>query len=142
MLGVDTELVRVLAIVAAEALLVENHARHHEACEEAGHQQPSVVPLMRTVFASRDVGALARASAALQKQASAIARTRGINLRGVAGAEVDDWAIVGEPERVADGIARYQQAFGMTHLIVRSQIPGVERAEILSSLELVAELQA
>jgi alkanesulfonate monooxygenase SsuD/methylene tetrahydromethanopterin reductase-like flavin-dependent oxidoreductase (luciferase family) len=122
--------------------LVENHARHREACDEAGREQPSVVPLMRTVFISRDVGVLARASAALQKQASAIARTRGIDLQRVVGAEVDDWAIVGEPERVADGIARYQEAFGMTHLVVRSQIPGVEREQMLSSLELVASLQS
>ena len=100
------------------------------------------VKLMRTVFTSRDVGVLARASAALQKQASAIARTRGIDLQRVAGTEVDDWAIVGEPERVADGIARYQETFGMTHLVVRSQIPGVERVQMLSSLELVASLQS
>jgi len=122
--------------------LVENHARHREACDEAGRERPRAVPLMRTVFSSRDVGALARASAGLAKQASTIARTRGINLQRVAGAEVDDWAIVGEPARVADGIARYRETFGMTHLVVRSQIPGVEREEMLASLEQVAELQA
>jgi alkanesulfonate monooxygenase SsuD/methylene tetrahydromethanopterin reductase-like flavin-dependent oxidoreductase (luciferase family) len=122
------------------ARLVENHARHREACAAAGREPPETVPLMRTVFASRDVGALARASAGLARQASVIARTRGAAFRGAASAELDDWAIVGEPERVADGIARYREAFGMTHLVVRAQIPDVERSDMEASLELLAEL--
>jgi alkanesulfonate monooxygenase SsuD/methylene tetrahydromethanopterin reductase-like flavin-dependent oxidoreductase (luciferase family) len=97
---------------------------------------------MRTVFASRDPLALARASEGLARQAFAIARTRGSAFRAAAGADLDDWAIVGEPARVADRIARYREAFGMTHLVVRAQIPGVERAELEGSLEVLAGLYA
>ncbi len=120
--------------------LSENLARHREACDEAGREVPEAVPIMRTLFVSRDVGALARASAALEQQVAAMARTRGVNLRQAAGAELDEWAIVGEPEQVADQIARYRESFGMTHLIVRAQIPGVDREQMESSLEQVAQL--
>jgi alkanesulfonate monooxygenase SsuD/methylene tetrahydromethanopterin reductase-like flavin-dependent oxidoreductase (luciferase family) len=115
---------------------------NREACDEAGREVPDAVPIMRTLFVSREVGALARASTALERQAAAMANTRGASFRSAAGAELDEWALVGEPERVADDVARYREAFGMTPLVVRAQIPGVERAQMEASLELVAELAA
>ena len=36
--------------------------------------------------------------------------------------------------------ARYREAFGMTHLVVRAQIPGVDRTQMESSLEQAATL--
>ena len=47
---------------------------------------------------------------------------------------------MGEPERVSDRIASYRERFGMTHLIARAQIPGVERDELETSLELLSDL--
>ncbi len=125
------------------ARLGENLARHREACEEAGCEVPDEVPIMRTLFVSRDVGALARASAALEQQAAALVRTRGsAAFEEAAGSSLEDWALVGEPEQVADRVGRYREAFGMTHLVVRAQIPGVDRAQMEASLESVAELAA
>jgi alkanesulfonate monooxygenase SsuD/methylene tetrahydromethanopterin reductase-like flavin-dependent oxidoreductase (luciferase family) len=120
--------------------LAENLARHREACEESGHELPSVVPLMRTAFVSDDVTTLARANAALELQLRAMAKAPSAALRRGAEGEVDDWALVGEPARVADAIAALEERFGMTHLIVRSQIPGLESAEIEASLEHLAAL--
>lgn len=120
--------------------LAENLARHREACAEAGREPPADVPLMRSVFTSRDVGALARATAALEQQLRGLARAPAAALREGAAAALDEWALVGEPEAVAERIAGLQERFGMTHLIARAQIPGLDAKEVEASLELVAEL--
>ena len=118
--------------------LAENLARHREACEQSGHELPSVVPLMRTAFVSDNVTTLARASAALEQQMRAMAKAPSAVLRRGALGDPEDWAIVGEPALVADAIAALEERFGMTHLIVRSQIPGLEPREIEASLEYLA----
>jgi alkanesulfonate monooxygenase SsuD/methylene tetrahydromethanopterin reductase-like flavin-dependent oxidoreductase (luciferase family) len=120
--------------------LVENYARHREALPEKRRERPMAVPIMRTVFVSRRPERLARAQQALARQAAALARAPAPNLRLAAHAEVDDWAIVGEPAAVADGIARYRDALGMTHLIARVQIPGLDADDIVDSLEALAGL--
>jgi alkanesulfonate monooxygenase SsuD/methylene tetrahydromethanopterin reductase-like flavin-dependent oxidoreductase (luciferase family) len=120
--------------------LEANHARHREACQEAGLPPPAIVPIMRTVFASRDAGVLGRARDALSQQSAALSRARPSALRRAADAAIDDWACVGEPAQVADEIAQYRETFGMTHLVARAQIPGVERSELEGSLELLAAL--
>ena len=120
--------------------LEENYARHREALPEARRDEPLAVPIMRTLFASRDAARLARVREALAAQAAALAKAPTAALRRAASAGLEDWAIVGEPEEVAEGVARYREKLGMTHLIVRAGIPGVPRAEIEASLELVASL--
>ena len=95
---------------------------------------------MRTLFASRDAACLARVREALAAQAAALAKAPTAALRHAASAGLEDWAIVGEPEAVAEGVARYREKLGMTHLIVRAGIPGVPREEIEASLELLAPL--
>ena len=49
---------------------------------------------------------------------------------------------MGSAPEVEDGIARYREALGMTHLIARVQVPGAEPAEIESALDQLAELSA
>jgi alkanesulfonate monooxygenase SsuD/methylene tetrahydromethanopterin reductase-like flavin-dependent oxidoreductase (luciferase family) len=120
--------------------LIENYARHRDALPDAQRDTPMAVPIMRTVFVSRRPERLAQAHLALERQAAAMARAPAANLRQAAEASVDDWAIVGEPEAVADGIARYRERFGMTHLIARVQIPGLDADDIVDSLEALASL--
>jgi alkanesulfonate monooxygenase SsuD/methylene tetrahydromethanopterin reductase-like flavin-dependent oxidoreductase (luciferase family) len=120
------------------AKLEENHARHREACEAAGRALPEAVPIMRTVFASRDAAVLARAREALAAQAAALAKASAPAIRRAAAAALEDWALVGEPAAVADGVARYRERFGMTHLIVRAQIPGASLRDLEASLDLLA----
>ena len=120
--------------------LEENLTRYREACGAAGREPPAEVPIMRTVFVSEDVGELARASAALEEQMRGMARApRALRARLTADA-LDDWAIVGEPAAVADRIAALRERFGMTHLIVRTQIPGLDTATTEASVANISGL--
>jgi alkanesulfonate monooxygenase SsuD/methylene tetrahydromethanopterin reductase-like flavin-dependent oxidoreductase (luciferase family) len=120
--------------------LAENLERHRVACAEAGRELPAEVPLMRTAFVSDDISTLARASAALEQQMRAMAKAPSAALRRGALGDLKDWALIGEPTQVADAIAALEERFGMTHLIVRTQIPGLDAAEAEASLERLAEL--
>jgi alkanesulfonate monooxygenase SsuD/methylene tetrahydromethanopterin reductase-like flavin-dependent oxidoreductase (luciferase family) len=121
------------------ARLRENHARHRGALPEP---RRLAVPVMRTVFASREPSRLRGAREALARQAAALARAPSPAFRSLAGAELEDWAIVGETGAVADAIARYREELGMTHLVVRAQIPGLPPELAEASLALVAEVAA
>jgi alkanesulfonate monooxygenase SsuD/methylene tetrahydromethanopterin reductase-like flavin-dependent oxidoreductase (luciferase family) len=122
------------------ARLEANHARHREALPAPARDGELAVPVMRTVFASRDASRLREVRDALAKQAAALARAPSAALRGAAESSLDDWALVGEPAAVAEKIGRYRERLGMTHLVVRGQIPGLPREDAEASLRLVAEL--
>lgn len=121
-------------------VLCENYARHREALAAADQRQAVPIPVMRTVFVSRDTAVLARVRTALAKQAAAMASMQLASMRRHADAPVEEWALVGEPEAVADGVSRYREKLGMTHLIVRSHVPGIESALLSESLEQIAVL--
>jgi len=121
--------------------LQANYALHAEALDEAGRDRAIPVPVMRTVFVSDDPGTLARVHEALTRQAGALARAGTASLRRAAGAAVDDIAIVGEPEAVADRIRHYRESLGVTHLIARTHVPGVEPQELERSLHRLAALE-
>ncbi len=121
------------------ARLAENYARHREALPLASRGEALAVPIMRTLFASRDAARLREVRDALSRQAAALARAPGPAFRRIADASLEDWAIVGEPEQVADHVARYREELGMTHLVVRAQIPGLPRELAEASLALIAE---
>ena len=105
-----------------ESVLVENYNTHQAALAEPN----PVVPLMRTVFVSKDRATLSRVRDQL-----------GTETRRSPAKDVDDWAIVGDPEQVAARIQSYRASTGMTHLIARGRISGVEEDEQISSLELL-----
>jgi alkanesulfonate monooxygenase SsuD/methylene tetrahydromethanopterin reductase-like flavin-dependent oxidoreductase (luciferase family) len=52
----------------------------------------------------------------------------------------EDWAILGGPDEVAEGVRRYREKLGVTHLIARVQIPGLAREEVEASLHELAEI--
>ena len=120
--------------------LVENYARHREACPDSVAYDELAVPVMRTVFVTRDRAAELRVHTALERQAAALASSRAAWLREAGGAGVDDTALVGEPDAVAAGIQRYREKLGVTLLIARVQVPGAEPGEVDASIELLAEL--
>jgi len=122
------------------ARLEENYARHRGALPEAQRGARLAVPVMRTIFVSRNASELGRAREALAKQGAALAKASVASIRRNGGEDVDAWALVGEPERVQDGIARYREQLGMTHLIARIHVPGVEREALVASLECLARL--
>ncbi len=117
--------------------LEENYALHREACSE---EPPSdfAVPIMRTLFITRDRELADHARQALDRQSASLARSRAVLRRPPS--SVEEWAMVGEPEAVSDAVADYRERLGMTHLIVRPGIPNVPPLEVRKSLEFIAEL--
>jgi alkanesulfonate monooxygenase SsuD/methylene tetrahydromethanopterin reductase-like flavin-dependent oxidoreductase (luciferase family) len=119
-----------------------NYAAHREALVAAHGEIDVAVPLMRTLFAHRDASVRDRVREGLERQASLIARTARGSLQEAVPTSVDDFALVGEPAAVADGIARHREELSATHLIARTQVPGAEESETLASLEHLAEIGA
>jgi alkanesulfonate monooxygenase SsuD/methylene tetrahydromethanopterin reductase-like flavin-dependent oxidoreductase (luciferase family) len=127
--------------IETEAALAANYAAHRATLAEHGHDASALaVPVMRTVFAHPDAGVVGRVRDALQRQALALARAPTAALRRAGAGDVEDFAIFGEPPRVADEIARQREKLGMTHLIARTQVPGADEAELLTALEALAAL--
>jgi alkanesulfonate monooxygenase SsuD/methylene tetrahydromethanopterin reductase-like flavin-dependent oxidoreductase (luciferase family) len=122
------------------ARLEENYARHRDALSGDRATAAIAVPVMRSIFVSRNASEVARAREALARQGAALTKTSIASIRRTANEDVDAWALVGDPEQVRDGIARYREKLGMTHLIARIHVPGVERETLVASLECFARL--
>lgn len=116
------------------SVLEANYRLHREAAEVAGMGSISTVPVMRTV-------ALARNAADEQRLRDALARTVPAQMADKAGA-VDDWAIVGEPQRVAEKMAEYVERLGITHLVARVQVSGIDETQRHYTLEKLPALCA
>lgn len=122
--------------------LVENHERHRNMLSTEPIAKDLAVPVMRTVFICEGDARAARVRDALAAQTASLAASRAANIRRAAHSDVASFALVGGVAEVADGIARYRETLGMTHLIARVQVPGAEPTEIESALEHLAELSA
>ena len=115
------------------ATLQQNYAQHAAAANEAGAELTGVVPLMRTVFVSKDAATLADVKEALSKRTE--------NARLVEGESAEDWTIVGEPNEVLDKIASYQEQLGLTHMVAtRLRIGGMAEPVMRQSVALLAEI--
>lgn len=111
--------------------LKTNYQQHRDAAAQAGVAAPTIVPLMRTVFVSRD-GKLLKT---LRQKAQEIENTR---LQP--GETLDDWTLIGEPNWVREQLQRYQEELGMTHLVAaRPRLPGLAQTELRTSVALLAE---
>ncbi len=114
--------------------LADNYARHAQAAAEAGHGNIDTVPVMRTVFLTRN----RRQGEAIRARVHDQARQTG---RLSDDAKVDDWTIIGDPGLVADRVAEYRERLNLSHLIVtRLRITGVDRADVEASMAGLAEL--
>jgi len=112
--------------------LQDNYQLHRDAAAAAEVSLSAVVPVMRTVFVSRDASLLQRV------RDEVALRTE--NTRLEAGASVADWTVIGEPEEVADKLAAYQSTLGMTHLIAtRLRISGLAERVLRDSVVLLAD---
>jgi alkanesulfonate monooxygenase SsuD/methylene tetrahydromethanopterin reductase-like flavin-dependent oxidoreductase (luciferase family) len=121
--------------------LEANYAAHREEVERHHGEQSLPVPVMRTVFAHADVRVCARVHAGLSRQAAGLARSGAAAIRRAGTDDVDAWALVGEPARVADRIAHYRERIGVTHLVARVRVPGAETAETEAALENLSGLR-
>jgi len=120
--------------------LVENYALHEAARPEDARNGQLPVPVIRTAFVTREAARARAIRDALTKQLRALAQTEQALPRPAHDAPIDAWALVGEPERVAEGIERYREALGLTHLILRAQVPEASASELAESVHLLAEL--
>ena len=120
--------------------LVANHERHRSVLDDASRAEPLAVPVMRTVFICKSEALAERVREALAAQTAALAASRAASLRRASESEVSSFALVGGTSQVAEGIARYREVIGMTHLIARVQVPAAEPAEVEAALEGLAEL--
>jgi alkanesulfonate monooxygenase SsuD/methylene tetrahydromethanopterin reductase-like flavin-dependent oxidoreductase (luciferase family) len=112
--------------------LEENYAKHRAAAAEAEVQLSDVVPLMRTVFVSRDPLMLKRVREELAQRTE--------NARLVDGEGMEDWTIVGGPDEVREKIAMYEERLGMNHMVAtRLRIGGIEESVLRESVALLAE---
>ena len=112
--------------------LEQNYQTHRQSALDAGTALRPEVPLMRTLFVSRD--------AAMLKQVRAELHERVEHVRMVEGEQVDDWAIIGEPGEVLDKIALYEERLGMTHMIAtRLRIGGIPEPVLRESVALLAQ---
>jgi alkanesulfonate monooxygenase SsuD/methylene tetrahydromethanopterin reductase-like flavin-dependent oxidoreductase (luciferase family) len=122
-------------------VLVRNYARHAEACAQAGVAVPDIVPIMRTVFVSRDDAKLDRVRAALATQVATMREQANDAMRARMPETVDEWGIVGTPEQVLARIAEYRSGLGMTHLIAtRLRIGAVDVEALEESIHTLAEI--
>ena len=112
--------------------LEQNYAQHRLSAEEEGVAKPSDVPLMRTVFVSKDARQIEKLRQFMLEQSE--------NSRLAEGETLDDWAIIGEPSYVRERVDEYRQRLGMTHLIAtRMRVSGLEEVELRGSVALLAE---
>ncbi len=122
--------------------LVENYARHREGLPAGVEPATLAVPAIRTVFVTQRPEVEKRVRDGLAAQAEAIARQLGDTLPHAGAAPLEEWALVGEPDAVADQIERYRETIGLTHLIARVQVPGAEDAEVEAASAALPELGA
>jgi alkanesulfonate monooxygenase SsuD/methylene tetrahydromethanopterin reductase-like flavin-dependent oxidoreductase (luciferase family) len=128
--------------IEALETLRENYARHQEVFREGGAARDLAVPIMRTVFICDDDACAKRVRDALATQTAALADSTAASIRRSATADVASFALIGSSAEVEDGIARYRETLGMTHLIARVQVPAAEPREVEAALERLAELAA
>ena len=118
--------------------LEANHKVHRDALP-AGAPRP-IVPLMRTVFVSDDRQLCNRVRSGLIAQAVRMARSGSRLVSEDQLLEIENWALVGDPAQVRDGIDRYAELVGMSHLIARCGVPEAAPQEVEESLRLLARL--
>ena len=120
--------------------LLENTARQRAARGPDFDGERLAVPIMRTTFVARDPALVERVRDALRREAAAMAAAPLARLRRHAQAELDDWALVGDPDFVAERVTSYREKLGMTHLVARVQVPGAGPEAIEESVALLAKL--
>ena len=120
-----------LPIYLLESLqtLADNYRQHREA-SLAENVQPAVVPPMRTVYVSHDKQEIAQLRQRVETEVE--------NSRLQPDESLDDWTLIGDPAFVRDGIHRYQETLGMTHMVYPAAFAGLSDAQ-LRKASLLAE---
>ncbi len=117
--------------------LEDKYREHRAACRVHGHEPPSMVPVMRTVFISEDKLMLQRARELIAKER----RLRRIEPEP--NAMIDEIACVGTGDEVRARIEALQDRLGMTHFIAsRIRLQAMDEASMRASMEALSALLA
>ena len=111
--------------------LATNYLRHQEFWEAAGHPPLEAIPVMRTLFISRNPTLLKRVRQTLVRPTRSVHPQQSVAL--------DDWALVGEPNFVAEALGHYRELLGLTHLIARIHTEEIDPHDVRHCIELLAE---
>lgn len=114
------------------AVLQENYANFNRAVANAGLPAVATVPVMRTVFVTENP---AEAAAARQRLEAAVPAS----MRHKSGA-FEDWSIVGNRDYVSARLGEYLDQLGVSHLIVRGGIPGIDDSAQTRSHEVLLDI--
>jgi len=113
--------------------LKENFDVHRNEIESAGLEVPETVPLMRSVFISKD----SKAVKAIKREVEE--KTENTRLKD--SDTIDDWVIIGEPKEVRDMLDQYIEQLGMNYLIAsRVRASGIDSKVLEESMALLAEI--
>jgi alkanesulfonate monooxygenase SsuD/methylene tetrahydromethanopterin reductase-like flavin-dependent oxidoreductase (luciferase family) len=119
----------------------------HDTREALGRPPARTVPLIRECYVAPDMRtALAEAQPFLEGKYAAYrsweqdkALPSGESFAEEFVTLARDRFLIGDPERVREEIARYQERLGITDLIVRVQWPGMDPARVLRSIRLLGD---
>lgn len=127
------------------ATIARNIADHAAQLPDGVEPRSLAVPVMRTVHVATDAAEARRVFETAEREFAAIAARAGRGLAARAAGAASERVLVGEAAAVAEGIARYRDATGMDHLVVRpaSGLDAAQRrASLARLLERVAPLFA
>ena len=119
--------------------LADNLSVLREACADAGHPVPEVVPVMRTMFVSERASEVRDLRTILARRIKEMASGGPAHLARAAEADVDDVVIVGNSSQVSDQVARYREELGVSHLIATRLRLGRESGLDTQALRLSAQ---
>jgi len=127
------------------ATIARNFADHAAQLPAGVEPRSLAVPVMRTVHVAADAAEARRVCETAEIEFAAIAARAGSGLASRAAGAASERILVGEAAAVAEAIARYREATGLDHLIVRpaSGVDATQRQASLARLmERVAPLFA
>lgn len=118
----------------ALATLQENYQTYANACEGEGKQLPREIPVMRSVYVSRETNKIKIAKDLLAKP------NRLTGPRAASNTSLAEGALIGEPDEIAEAVQRYRDELGMTHLIATTlRVRGIDALDREASVRLFAE---
>ena len=119
--------------------LTERYALYRQALSEHGHPEHRDYPLMREAF-------VATTAEIAHDQALQYLARQYEQYRGWSGAQnvsqqelVNEFALVGTPEYVADRLTWYREELGITEVILRLQWVGMDHGAVLDSIQLIGD---
>lgn len=116
------------------ATLADNYRTYHEHMSQAGMPRQDVVPVMRTVYVSESE---ATTRALRERLDSAVPDAMRDKAAGI-----EQWSVVGDRAYVHDRLVEYREQLGVSHLILRGGLPGIEEAQEVRSQAAILELAA